>query len=543
MRFVSLVGPMKRHRRPCVGIALTLIAGLLLFACGGETTEPSLITVDQVGSELAFSVQPTEAYAGVTIDPAVQVEIRDANGHTVSNVTESVTLAIGDNPGGGMLSGTTNAMPVDGVATFENLTIDEVGTGYALIATSGTVPAGTSAAFDVVLFAFAAVSAGGDHACALTTVGDAVCWGDNSVGQLGDASAVSSTGPVRVAGGLRFAELTGNGGDHTCGLTDDGEAYCWGENAMGQLGDGTKTNSNVPVRAAGSLVFTSLDAGGFHTCGVTTGAEAYCWGSNAALSLEGYALGGPTTELCDNPDAPYRGDVWPCSPSPVAVSGGLSFLSITAGQWTSCGIAVSGETYCWGWNQFYELGNGTDVDATAPTLVAGGLAFDHVTLGAIHTCGLVGENAYCWGGGSRTVNFGYLGIGSFDPSSTPSAVVGGLSLSQLAPSGGNIIYSFTCGITGDGDAYCWGANRKGALGTDVAVPTDCYGGGEVFQCSTVPVPVAGGITFVSIATGKEFTCGVAQSGEAYCWGSNEFGQLGNGTTVDAATPALVVVPQ
>jgi alpha-tubulin suppressor-like RCC1 family protein len=256
-------------------------------------------------------------------------------------------------------------------------------------------------------------------------------------------------------------------------LIDAGEAYCWGENTMGQLGDGTKTSSNVPVRSAGNLTFTSIDAGAFHTCGVTTAGEAHCWGSNAADNLDGYALGGPTAEMCDNPDAPYRGDTWPCSPTPIAVSGGLSFRSITAGVWATCGIAVSGETYCWGWNQFNELGNGTDVDATAPTLVAGGLSFDDVDFGAVHACGLIGQDAYCWGG-AVPAYYGYLGTGTFDPSSTPAAVVGGLHFSTLAPSGGNNIYSFTCGLTLEGAAYCWGASRAGALGTgttdDAATP-------------------------------------------------------------------------
>jgi alpha-tubulin suppressor-like RCC1 family protein len=507
-----------------------------ISAAAAATSGAATVTVDQVGVELAFVVQPAEEYVGVTIDPGVKVEIRDANGHSVEDADEVVTLAIGNNPGGGTLSGTTTVVPVDGVATFDNLTIDEAGTGYTLTATSGTVPAATSASFDVQAVAFAIMSTGAAHACTLTTVGDAFCWGDNSVGQLGDGSVVSSTGPVWVAGGLRFAELTGGGGDHTCGLIDAGEAYCWGENAMGQLGDGTKTSSNVPVRSAGNLTFTSIDAGAFHTCGVTTAGEAHCWGSNAADNLDGYALGGPTAEMCDNPDAPYRGDTWPCSPTPIAVSGGLSFRSITAGVWATCGIAVSGETYCWGWNQFNELGNGTDVDATAPTLVAGGLSFDDVDFGAVHACGLIGQDAYCWGG-AVPAYYGYLGTGTFDPSSTPAAVVGGLHFSTLAPSGGNNIYSFTCGLTLEGAAYCWGASRAGALGTSASLP-NC---GNAL-CSTVPVPVAGGITFVSISAGEEFACGVGDSGEGYCWGSNEFGQLGDGTTDDAATPVLVVLP-
>lgn len=519
-----------------VGNGVATISAAAAGTNGGAT-----VTVAQVGVELVFSVQPVETYAGVTIEPAVEVEVRDANGHAVENATETVALAIGENPGAGTLSGTTTVVPENGVATFDDLTIDEDGTGYTLTATTGSVPAATSASFDVVAIGFTVVGTGDSHTCALTSLGEAFCWGDNSVGQLGDETSASSTGPVPVTGNLRFEELTGSGGDHTCGLTGNGEAYCWGENAMGQLGDGTKINSNVPVRAASNFTFTSLAAGVYHTCGVTSAGEAYCWGSNAADAIEGYALGGPTTEMCDNPDAPYRGDTWPCSPTPVAVAGGMSFRSIAAGAWATCGIAVSGETYCWGWNNFNELGDGTDVDATAPTLVAGDLSFDQVSFGALHACGLVGQNAYCWGGGVGTYYYGYLGTGSFDPSSTPASVVGGLGIAALAPSDGNNIYAFTCGLTTEGAAYCWGAGATGALGTTTA-PLDCYIRGYASPCSNAPLPVEGGITFVSIDAGSEFACGVAQSGDAYCWGSNEFGQLGDGTTDDATTPVLVVMP-
>ena len=398
------------------------------------------------------------------------------------------------------------------------------------------------------------VAAGEGHACALGVDRRAYCWGDNSDGNLGDGSNLSSMRPVPVDGARHFAHLTSGGFDHTCGLTEDGEAYCWGWNAFGQLGDGTTASSNVPVAVAGSLRFAHLDAGSYHTCGLTEDGEAYCWGANGPLIRafggrgedEGFALGAPTTELCDNPRAPsgspYRGSPWPCSTTPLAVSGGISFHSISAGVWATCGVAEDGVAYCWGFNGADELGTGMATYATAPTAVAGGLLFDDVVLGALHGCGLVDEDAYCWGG--RPVpglaNFGSLGTGSFDGSSAPAAVAGGLSFSAIMPSDANNVWTFTCGLTTDGAAYCWGSNESGALGTD-AVLAPCGGAGV--PCTNVPVPVAGGIEFISLASGSQFACGVAGNRATYCWGRNDFGQLGDGTTMGRFTPVLVQAPE
>jgi alpha-tubulin suppressor-like RCC1 family protein len=536
-----------------VSVATVSASGLVTAVADGAATisaaadgksGTATISVDQVAAELTFSIQPTETQVTETMAPAVEVVIRDANGHAVVNATERVTLVIENNPGEGELSGTTTVVPVDGVARFGDLVIDKLGNGYTFTATSGAVAAASSAPFDIV-FAFATVNTGASHTCGLSTSGTAYCWGDNTVGQLGDASDISSTRPVRVAGGLRFAQLTGGGGNHTCALTDDGEAYCWGDNPFGQLGDGTTTSSSVPVRAASSLSLTTIDAGPYHTCGLTATGAAYCWGANGPENQSfgdreglGYALGAATTELCDNPNPNYRGAQWPCSPTPLAVAGGMSFRSTSAGLWASCGVAMTGGAYCWGVNGFDNLGTGTEDYATGPTQVAGGLLFEEAVHGAIHGCGLVNNNAYCWG--ALIFTWGQLGTGTFDPSSTPTPVAGGLSFSTVVPSDANNIYESTCGLTTEGEAFCWGTNRWGGLGTDVPISPTCNG--SDFPCSNIPVPVAGGITFISISTNAEYSCGVAESRDLYCWGVNDEGQLGDGTTNDAATPVQVVVP-
>ncbi len=120
--------------------------------------------------------------------------------------------------------------------------------------------------------------------------------------------------------------------------------------------------------------------------------------------------------------------------------------------------------------------------------------------------------------------------------------MGGLRLSSVIPTSANWILTFTCGLTTNGAAYCWGANRNGQLGTDAAGLSTCELAGVPFTCSNVPVPVAGGIDFISLATGREFACGAGRNRRTYCWGENDSGQLGDGTTTDQFTPVAVQFP-
>jgi alpha-tubulin suppressor-like RCC1 family protein len=201
-----------------------------------------------------------------------------------------------------------------------------------------------------------AVGVGNRYACALAADSAAYCWGMNLDGRLGSDVEYTDT-PLAVVGGLVFDTLVA-GPVHACALTPAGAAWCWGGNTAGQRGDSTITGGATPGPVAGGLAFRLVSAGTAHTCGLTADGSAWCWGSNA----EGRLGTTPGAESCAG---------LPCSTTPVAVSGGLRFVTISAGGAHTCGIATDGVAYCWGANAAGQLGDGSTASSAAPVRVVG----------------------------------------------------------------------------------------------------------------------------------------------------------------------------
>jgi len=363
-----------------------------------------------------------------------------------------------------------------------------------------------SLAVGAAALSFRQVSAGGQgHTCGVTTENVAYCWGVNLYGQVGDGTTTATASrlrPVPVQGGLRFRHVSA-GDTHTCGVTTDDRAYCWGHNGSGQLGDGTIINSSTPVAVAGSRRFRLISAGDSYTCGLGyLDRRAYCWGSN----LYG--------QLGDGGTAERR--------TPVAVLGGRAFRSLAASGFHTCAVTTTFAAYCWGYNRYGQLGDGTEVSQRSrPSLVAGGRQFVQVDAGRYHTCAVTpGERAFCWGYGRN----GAIGDGKTFLRFTPRAVAGGLSITRVTAGNGH-----TCGETTGNRAYCWGYNLGGQLGDNSTTNR------------STPVAVAGGLTFSQVSAGLH-TCGVTTAAKAYCWGENSWGQLGDGTTTDRTRPVAVVSP-
>lgn len=350
------------------------------------------------------------------------------------------------------------------------------------------------------------VSAGGAHTCGVTTDSRTFCWGNNWAGQLGGGSSGSSELiPTLITGGLQFRQVSA-GSSHTCGVTPSNEAYCWGANESGQLGDGTTTNRATPTAISGARQFRQVEAGSRHTCGVTTDNLAFCWGDNEYGQL---GDGTTTSRLV-----------------PRAVAGARRFRQVVAGAhfWShTCGVTTEDRAFCWGSNNYGQLGDSTEVASRLkPTRVAGGLRVRQIDAGGLHTCAVTTSyRAFCWGNGGA----GAIGNGKRYLSFWPRAVAGGLYFNRVS-----LGETHSCGVTTSNRAYCWGVNAYGQLGDGTAP-----------YSKPRPVAVAGGLYFKQLSGGSAHTCGKTPAGKAYCWGANSDGRVGDGTWSQIA-PRLTPVP-
>jgi alpha-tubulin suppressor-like RCC1 family protein len=341
------------------------------------------------------------------------------------------------------------------------------------------------------------ISGGASHTCAVVA-GEARCWGANDKGQLGrDIPAAGSFVPAAPSGLTGLVSHVAAGAAHSCAIVD-GNVWCWGDNASGQLGNGTvgaATGGATPHQVANIAGAVLLAAGGAHTCAATA-TKTYCWGNNNL---------GQLGDGANIPEAPR--------PEATEVPGAAGALALGAGDSHTCAVTGSG-VLCWGANGAGQLGNNTSVaalstpGATSPAL--SGASF--LGLGLNHGCAGVGDALSCWGAnGAGQIN------SSLQDQRSPKGVLSGVR----AVVGGT---GHTCAITKEQTLRCWGLDASGQLGA--AGQTDV-------SLSLTAVGVAG--------AGARHTCATAYA-EPYCWGANDRGQLGAdpaGTTASTATPTRV----
>lgn len=377
-----------------------------------------------------------------------------------------------------------------------------LGTGCADVS-PGSVEGLTSDPEDQQV-AFVKIVAGGTHSCAVTLGGVVLCAGSNAHGELGLGAVDANPHgvPARVPTDLLFVDLAA-GATHTCGIAGGAELYCWGSNTSGQLGDGTTVLRESPTRVPGNYV--SVSAYQNSTCAVAIDRRVFCWGSGERGKL-------------GNRD---HGD----TSRPHLVADSLDFRSADVGRFHVCGVGVDGASYCWGWTDLVgtaDVSGFLDNEMATPVAVDSGHNFSMLSTGTHHSCGATpAQEAYCWGSNQEAA----LGSGSIGGHSTvPSLVTGSVAFRSVSAG-----ETHSCGVTDDGRAFCWGGGARGELGSGVfAVPTPS------------PREVSGGVSFNQLSAGARFTCGVSTDRVAYCWGANDRGQLGVGSTVDTSTPIPVI---
>jgi alpha-tubulin suppressor-like RCC1 family protein len=429
---------------PVAGVAVTWAV-----TAGGGSISPTSAPTD--GSGLS--------QARLTVGSAAGANSATATVAGVGSVTFNATGTSGGGGGGGVTPSNLTFRTID-AGSYHTCAITpselaycwgfnqdgELGTG---VTTASSAPASVSTGL-----VFRQVSGGKYHSCGVTLSGDGYCWGSNLEGQLGREVDLFSATPVLNSRAITFGSIA-VGRAHSCGLTLIGVAFCWGSNIGGQLGFVTQTTSVDTAGFVGrSPIFQRIAAGGFHNCGLTAVGDAYCWGFND----QGQLGNGSTITIF--PDTAAAAPAWV-----RLVSGGFSFDSITAGYKHTCALTAAGVAYCWGDNSYGQLGDGTTTRSLVPVPVTGGLTFVSLSAGFYHTCGIATSGAaYCWG--RNTPNSvqesvgGQIGDGTTTDRSSPTAVSGGLTFQSL--SAGEVT---TCGVTTGSLAYCWGDNEYGQLGT------------------------------------------------------------------------------
>jgi alpha-tubulin suppressor-like RCC1 family protein len=298
----------------------------------------------------------------------------------------------------------------------------------------------------------------------------------------GTIGGVSATSVVTV---VAFATIS-SGQFVTCAITTDGKLYCAGS------GLGSQAQLIAPT-----IRFSKVSAyGGFgnsEVCTLAIDHSAYCWGTTNTSGQLGV------------------GDLSARS-TPTQVAGGISFTSVSVGRDYACGLATSGDAYCWGNGSTGQLGTGTTTNSSVPVAVAAGLEFTQLEAGNGTTCGLTSAGkGYCWGRNE----LGQLGVGTSGnignhslvpvPVGEPLATV---TLKQIVTRAAK-----ACALTLVGKAYCWGNNTVGEVG---AVTTEICPGEK--PCSTSPLPVQTDALFSSLAASMFAACGVTSNGETLCWG-------------------------
>jgi alpha-tubulin suppressor-like RCC1 family protein len=527
------------------------------------TTLRTTITAADAGSAVVINVTVTNPQPGGGVSSVRPFEVRNPT-PVLTAVTPNTVLFGGASfeltvTGAGFVPGSVvrwNGQPrqttvVNGTSARATIPPSDIATpGRIEVTVDNPTPGGGASSSQPfiarIISPARSLDAGSMHSCAVRANGDAYCWGLNDSGQLGDGTTTDRVIPTRVQATVPFLSVVA-GSSHGCGLTSWGAAYCWGLGST--LGRANTTRSTTPVAVEGDHAFVQLAAGDFHTCGVTAAQALYCWGTNFA------------GQLGDNTTA-FRS-------TPVAVGTPTQrWRLVIAGDNHTCALTTTAQLYCWGDNGNGQLGDGTVVDRHAPVLAAAGASYMSVAAGALHTCALTGAGlAFCWGWGGQ----GQLGHGAFTSSPTPVAVSGGAIYNTLSSS-----ENHTCGTTQAGLAFCWGSGFDAQLGdgrlsasaTPVSVvvpPVREIAPGELHTCALgnnnavycwgarnfgalgdgvaavrpSPATVTGGTTgYTAVSVGVEFSCGLL-SGAARCWGTNATYQLGDNSTTDRLVPSPV----
>lgn len=338
---------------------------------------------------------------------------------------------------------------------------------------------------------FTQIDVGGYHACAIDDVGDVYCWGSGSNGRLGYGSTSNRASPTKIDSDKAFIEVKASF-EHTCAITKQNEMYCWGKNTYGQLGTGGTDSENSPVRFASDSKVKSIITGFSESCGVTFDNQLVCSGRNF-----GGIFGSETR----------RSTLVPVTSNLDITLTNLDFEGSVA-----CGLEErTGDLYCYGSSL-------NQVEKRRFEPYTFNQTYRNVTIGLGNVCGVHNDSHYCLGDNS---NF-QLGQDNISSTNQPTKIDVNYTLANVR----GLARSY-CGIRqNDNKTVCWGDNSDGQLGDGTEMD------------SATPVLVDTNIEFTDVQASTRHACGLSKEGKVYCWGHNEFRQFGDGSTSSSNTPVL-----
>ncbi|MCG6551270.1 MAG: fibronectin type III domain-containing protein [Candidatus Magnetominusculus sp. LBB02] len=504
---VSFTAPSSNGGSTITGYKVTSNPGGITAAA---TSSPVSVFGLTNGTAYTFTVQAVNALgtgaassASNSVTPSVSVPgAPTAVTATAGNAQATVSFAAPSSNGGGTITsytvtsspsgktaaGISSPVTVTGLTngtayTFTVKAANSAGTGAASSASNSVTPASTIAPFNV------AVAGGLYHTVALKNDGSVWAWGYNYAGALGNGTTTDSRVPVQVSG-LSGVVSIAAGAYHTIALKSDGTVWTWGYNGAGELCNGSYTSSSTPVQISGLSGVTAI-AGGFYNT-IALKSDGTVWSCGYGSDGE---LGNGSNSYTVN--------------KPVQVSNLTAVAAIAGGSYHTLALKGDGSVWSWGYNGSGELGNGTTKNSNIPVLVNGLSGVTTVAGGAYHSAAIKGSgNIWAWGNNGN----GELGIGSYTNATTPVQVSNLTGVTAIAAG-----YYHTLAVKSDGTIWAMGYGGYGEIGNGT------YG----TYSTPTKVSMTGG---VSVAAGCVHSIALKSDWTVWDWGYNGYGALGNGST-------------
>ncbi|MFO1373809.1 MAG: Ig-like domain-containing protein [Agitococcus sp.] len=486
-------------------LAIALSSGLLV-ACGdGGSGDTNSVVVNKppVATDDFFNI-----VEGGTIN--LDVLANDVDPEAAALTLTSLTL---NNSEAGVLSSTTSADKTSYSFAAKDGFVGDAKFTYVITDSQNQKVTGNAT---VTIKALQSLSSHQDSNCLVSTTGSIKCWGGNDFGQLGNGTPLVTDGtkafkntPVTVAN-VTAAKQVAIGYNHACAILQNGSVSCWGDNNNGQLGDGTQTTrlQATPVTGLAAKA-TQLALSYQSTCALLETGNVQCWGSNSQGVL---GLGDSKIDR-------------KITPTTIVIDSNLKAKRLVAGKNHFCAISQNDSVYCWGNNDFGQLGQNHTVPRYQPVLVSAlSGTVQQLETGVNHTCAARSNDVYCWGSNNK----GQLGNNSQTDSSVPVAVSLTGTVADLA-----LGQEHSCAVLTDNRTFCWGSRQVGQTTQAVSATV----------VDKTPVQISSFTGKRRLSAGDFHSCtieGIDASLTVKCWGDNQLGQLGDGSTnKQSATPVSV----